>query len=435
MREERHEVKIDLLAQPRFNAKPPAFSPIEQRAWGKWFEKATRLQWIRPSTARHSSGILFVPKKDSPEPRVCVNYVQLNRITKPRIYAPRTDRKLRHTIAQHTWYSKIDLKDAFYCMRILENDRWKTAFRTPQGLYEWNVLPMGLKNAPGEFQLYMEEVLADFLGTNCAVHIDDVLIYAHSKSECERITRQVTSILREHDLQVNKEKSVYLVTEIQYCGYTYTKDRIYPPDRSATIADWPTPRNPTQLRQFLGITNELRDHVHRYSAMAQPLYRLTGKEDWQWTRQHDEAFRKLRTACCHTIATTPHDEMQSARLVTDASLRGIAAIVMQRGTITAIWSRALTPAEMNYPANERELLAVVEGLRHHNHLLEVSPAILVVTDNQINATNIKPNSTNRRINRWIETLMQYPLEWRWAPGEGNVADGPSRRSDYMRKRR
>lgn len=433
----RHEVKIDLWSQPRFNAKPPTFSPRESAAWEKWFTKALKdaeRPWIRPSSARHSSSLLFVPKPNTDELRLCVNYVKLNEHVKPRVFAPRTDKKLRHQIASHTWYSKIDLKDAFYAMDILENDRWKTAFRTPKGLYEWNVLPMGLKNAPGEFQLYMEEILADLLHTACAVHIDDIVVYAQTRDECQRRTSQVHHRLRKHNLPVNEEKSVSCVTEVTFCGFKFSKDRICPPDRSHALRDWPEPKNPTQLRQFLGTTNDLRDHIPKYAMISAPLYASTAQnKEWRWTRQQHDAFLRLRRAACDTITTTPHDETRSAKITTDASLFGISCIITQRGRITAAWSRSLTPAERNYTTNERELLAVVEGLRKFTYLLEIAPSLLVVTDNQINASALTPNQSNRRINRWIETLQAYPLIWKWEPGETNIADHPSRRPDYRKE--
>jgi len=56
-------------------------------------------------------------------------------------------------------YAKIDLKSGFWQMMIQEKDRWKTAFRTRKGLFEFNVMPFGLKNAPAHFQRCMDEVL------------------------------------------------------------------------------------------------------------------------------------------------------------------------------------------------------------------------------------------------------------------------------------
>jgi hypothetical protein len=130
------------------------------------------------------------------------------------------------------------------------------------------------------------------------------------------------------------------------------------------------------------------------------------------------------------MATRHHRPYDKCTLTVDASLFGISGILSQRGAVTAIWSRALTPTERNYTTNERELLAVVESCRHYVFLLDQSPGILVKTDNQINSTALKPNNSNRRINRWIADLMALPLTWAHIPGEGNPADGPSRRADY-----
>jgi hypothetical protein len=426
---DRREVRIELTDVPRFNARPRPFTPREQQAFSKWSATALQHGWIRPSTARHSSQLLFVPKKDTPEPRVCVDYRLLNYITKSRIYAPRSDKFLRNDIAKHTWFTKIDLKDAFYHLSIAQQDRWKTAFRTPHGLFEWNALPMGLKNAPGEFQLYIEEVLSTVLGEHVCVHIDDILIHTDTKERCALLTSKVITILQRHKLTINEKKSVYLVQAVIFCGFEYQQGTVKPLDRAETLSSWPLPKTPTQLRAFLGLTNQLRDHIPRYAATVSPLYNLTGKE-WKWTPTHTKAFLKARELATRTVATTRHNQSHSATLTTDASLFGLGAILSQRGRITAIWSRALTPAERNYPANERELLAVVEALRVWTHLLEVSPSILVLTDSMINATNIKANHSNRRINRWIHTIQAFPLVWAHTPGATNPAYTPSRRPDY-----
>lgn len=428
------EVRIDLLREPRFNAKPKPFTPRERAAFEKWFTKAITQDWIEPSTARHSSALLFVPKADSSELRCCVNYVMLNQCTKTRIYAPSTGIEQRHHIATMTWYSKIDLEDAFHNLRLYPPDRWKTAFRTPRGLYQWKVLPQGLHLAPGEFQLFMEMILSQFLGQQVSIHIDDILIHTETRHECEDVTRQVLDLLRANDLRVSEKKSVYLTRKIMYCGYLYEHGKITPKDRTETIRTWPRPRNPTELRAFLGTINQLRDHIPGLAHARKPLDELTGKMTWRWTSTHESAFNRIREIACHIITTTPHNPQQSARLTTDASLFGIGAILSQRGRITAIWSRSLTPAERNYPANERELLAVVEALRNWRHFLETCPSILVATDSMINAKNIKPNDSNRRINRWILTLQEYRLTWQHVPGKENPADAPSRRRDYIELR-
>ena len=78
-------------------------------------------------------------------------------------------------------YTKIDLKHAYHLVRIAEEDKPKTAFRTRYGSFEWRVMPFGLTNAPAAFQQLINEVLGDLLDVCAIGYLDDILIY----SDCE----------------------------------------------------------------------------------------------------------------------------------------------------------------------------------------------------------------------------------------------------------
>ncbi len=56
-------------------------------------------------------------------------------------------------------FTKVDVKNAYYRLRIREGAEWKTAFRTRYGLFEYLVMPFGLTNAPASFQFYIHGVL------------------------------------------------------------------------------------------------------------------------------------------------------------------------------------------------------------------------------------------------------------------------------------
>ena len=132
--------------------------------------------WIRPSKSPSGAPILFVPKKDG-SIRLYVDYRGLNKITTKNRYPLPLISELLERLSRAKIYSKLDLRDAYYRIRIREGNEWKTAFKTRYGLFEYLVMPFGLANAPATFQSYIYKALGNLVDTTCVVYLDDILIY------------------------------------------------------------------------------------------------------------------------------------------------------------------------------------------------------------------------------------------------------------------
>ncbi|GJU27221.1 putative reverse transcriptase domain-containing protein, partial [Tanacetum coccineum] len=140
--------------------------------------------FIRPSSSPWGAPVLFVKKKDGSF-RMCIDYQELNKLTvKNRYPLPRID-DLFDQLQGSSVYSKIDLRSGYHQLRVREEDIPKTAFRTRYGHYEFQVMPLGLTNAPAVFMDLMNRVCKPYLDKFVIVFIDDILIYSKSKQEHE----------------------------------------------------------------------------------------------------------------------------------------------------------------------------------------------------------------------------------------------------------
>ena len=134
---------------------------------------------IQPSDSPWSSPIVLVTKKDG-STRFCVDYRKVNAVTRKDAYPlPRVDDTL-DTLAGSKLFSTLDLATGYWQVEVADEDKEKTAFSTPEGLYQFEVMPFGLCNAPATFQRLMDKVLSGLKWYSCLVYIDDIVVVGDS---------------------------------------------------------------------------------------------------------------------------------------------------------------------------------------------------------------------------------------------------------------
>jgi len=148
---------------------------------------------------------------------MCGDYRPLNLVTPHDRYLMPIPEELFNSIGNSNIFTIVDLRQGFNQIVLAAKDRKKTTFHESNKLWEWLVMPFGLKNAPFFFQQVMDQVLerADFL--KC--YIDDVLV--HSKGLLLHLAHFEKSFKRFHEvnMKIHPKKCEFVVTSIIYLGH------------------------------------------------------------------------------------------------------------------------------------------------------------------------------------------------------------------------
>ena len=168
---------------------PPTFkqmyrlSPLEYRELEKQVTAFLKAQIVEFFQSPYGAPVLFVPKPNGRGLRLCVDYRALNSITvKNRCTLPRID-DLLDAVSGSQYFTSLDLTSGYHQILISEEDRPKTAFRTPFGHFQFKVLIEGLTNAPATFQTVMNSIFSPWLKKFVVVYLDDILIFSKSEEE------------------------------------------------------------------------------------------------------------------------------------------------------------------------------------------------------------------------------------------------------------
>lgn len=423
--------------------KQPKFSPIylcsarELQALDAYLRDMLAKGFIRPSTSSAGSPILFVKKKDG-SLRVCVDYRELNAITRKNRYPLPLIHENLARLAGAKYYTKIDLRSAYHLIRIKKGDEWKTAIRSRFGLFEYLVMPFGLTNAPASFQNLINDVLRPFLDKFVIVYLDDILIFSNTEEEHTAHVHQVLERLRKNELWANASKCEFNKTEVDYLGYVVTPDGIKMDTKKVTaILEWPAPTNLGGVRSFLGFANFYRRFIRNYSQIVAALVHLTKKNvPFQWHASEQAAFETLKTAFT-TAPVLTHFQLGLPLVIeTDASDYGIGAVISHviEGVLhpIAFLSRKLLPAELNYDIYNKEMLAVIEALRSWRCYVDGCEDLTIRTDHKNLEYWKTARVLNRRHIRWLHLMQEHRPKIVYTPGKSMTkADTLSRRQGFQ----
>jgi hypothetical protein len=394
---------------------------------------------VTPSKTAIVSNVLLVKRPGMPGKfRFTIDFRELNAATVAAPWQmPDVESQLAR-LAHKKIFGCIDLSSYYHQIELDVGSRFLTGFVTEDGIFEYQRVPMGLKNACAHAQSELQGAIdADPILSKYGLrnYFDDLPLAAETENEFVEILEAVLRLGELKGLKFNLEKSIFGVDSITHVGFVVNAAGIeVDPQRIEALQQVEPPKSLKGVQSVLGVWNYIRHFIPNFSTRALPLTNLVGKgtakaRSFLWTDECQAAFTDLKAATLDTKLLFNVDYTKPIYIRCDSSQFGAGAVIFQFNVLgqecpISYASRKYTLAERNYCTFQQEAAAVVWSLEkfstfHQGH------HVIVQSDHR-NLSWIK-KSAMPQLTRWRLRLQDFDFSIEYYEGSKNVcADGLSR---------
>jgi hypothetical protein len=168
-------------------------------------------------------------------------------------------------------------------------------------------------------------------------------------------------MLQQHQLFVKASKCSFAQQHLDYLGHVIGVNGVATdPDKVRAVQQWPEPKNVKQLRRFLGLAGYYRKFIKGFGVLAKPLIEFLKKDvAYKWEFSQQQSFDSVKQALVQApVLALPNFNLQFV-VETDASEKGIGAVLMQQGHPIAYISKALGMKAQGMSTYEKECMAIL----------------------------------------------------------------------------
>uniref|UniRef100_A0A670K722 ribonuclease H n=1 Tax=Podarcis muralis TaxID=64176 RepID=A0A670K722_PODMU len=328
----------------------------------------------------------------------------------------------------------MDLTKGYWQIPLSPEASEKSAFTTHVGLYQFKVLPFGLRNAPAAFQRLINFLIHD-MSEFCCAYLDDLAVFSESWPEHLKHLQRVLARLQEANLTVKMSKCQFAQGEVVYLGFRVGSGSIKTLEaKIQCIQEWPRPLVKKDVQSFIGLVNYYRRFINHFSTLAAPLTNLCKKSlpvKVEWTEECQRAFDLLKHALVSNQVMLAPDQRRPFKVQTDASQSGLGAVLLQEDSEknwhpVVYLSKKLIAREQNYSTIEKECFALVWALTKLRPYLW-GTSFEVQTDHSPLCWLERGKNSNQKLARWSMALQDFQFKVTHIAGKENVvADTLSR---------
>ena len=306
----------------------------------------------------------------------------------------------------------------------------KTAFVTPDGLYEFLKMRFGMINSAATLKRAMKKLLHGL--ENVEFYLDDVLAHTRTWEEHTKALREFFRRLLAAGITIRPSKCLFGVNTVDFLCHRLEEELIgLHEDNVTKIRDGPRPTTKKQVRLFMGFAGYYRDFIPNFAALAAPLSDLARKGQpykVEWGETHEKAYQSIKALLTKEPVLQLPDPGKNYFLQTNACDSGIGAVIMREHDgklfLVCYASKKLSSAERDYSTIEKECLAIVWGFKRFHLYLYGVPFVLQTDHEPLKYMN-SAKFANRRVMRWAMFLQSYNFRVEAIKGSENVG------TDYL----
>ncbi|KAL6138156.1 hypothetical protein ACLB2K_063442 [Fragaria x ananassa] len=410
----------------------PHYREEDRKEMENQIQELLEKKLIRPSNSPHHAPAFLVRNHAEQlrgKARMVIDYRDVNKKTVKDGYQIAQVRVLINRLKGAKIFSKFDAKSGFWQVKMHPDSIALTAFGTPQGHYEWLVMPFGLKQAPSIFQRKMDNIFKPY-SDFCIVYIDDILVFSKTMNEHLKHLEQVCKLIVQKGIILGQKKIHLIKGEIDFLGIHVKDGEIRLQDHIVKKISQFQDNIPDakSLQRFLGVVNFVRDFIPQVSGLTALLSpKTSSKKKWSFTEDDSNTVRKIKELTKNLPPLTLPEEGDLIILQTDANDYYWAGVVLaitpdtNQEKICKFLSGKFNAAELNYSTGDKEVLALIKSIKGAEAFL--GNKFVVRTDNKRvkNFKNYKlTDAADRgRVLRWQMFLSQYDYDVEMVAGDKN----------------
>jgi hypothetical protein len=411
---------------------PYRLSPVKKQALDDELQYMLDNDIIEPCESEWSSPCLLVPKKNNTF-RVVQDYRRVNALSRSDCFPNKRLEDCIEKVGKARFISTFDMVKGYWAVPLTERAKDVSAFATPNGLYRYKVMAMGLKNAAATYQRLMNQVIDGL--SDCESFQDDAVIGNDTFQDHLAALRDFFERVSQAGLTINLVKSEFCHAQVKYLGHVLGHGQVRPMEAKVkTMVEYPTPQDRKSLMRFLGMVGFYRRFCPNLSEIVAPLTSLLKKGVcYIWDDICEESFKNAKAILLSEPVLLAPDFDRQFNLAVDASDLAIGSVLLQEDDSglerpVSYYSKKLNSHQMNYSTIEKEALSLVLSLQHFSVYLE-SPVypVIVFTDHNPLVFLYKMRNHNKRLMRWCMYVQEFNLKIKHIKGKDNViADALSR---------